>query len=89
MIEQAPGPLGSPQLPQGAGLSGRASSPPFPTANTESCFSSRVPSQEGHCGVSSDLITSVSKSLSQFRQRYSKIGMTHNDSTRAALRLKS
>lgn len=49
-IPQAPGPRGSPHEAQGPGSDGIDRSPPAPTANTESCFSSDVLAQLGHEG---------------------------------------
>src|SRR6266513_6358478 len=49
LIEQEPGPRGSPQLPQGPTV-GPGSNPrcPLPRLNTDSCFSSVVLLHEGH-----------------------------------------
>ncbi len=75
-IEQAPGPRGSPQLPQGPGIS-RAAALELPewAEKTESCFSSFSLLHEGHCGVSLEPRTSVSNLWSHFLQAYSKIGI--------------
>jgi hypothetical protein len=51
-IEHAPGPRGSPQLPQGAGDAfGRSEGEDVPTANVESSRSSSTLLHDGHVGV--------------------------------------
>jgi hypothetical protein len=54
-MEQAPGPRGSPHIPQGAaeGVAAREDDDaPFATAKTDSCFSSSALAQAGQLGVS-------------------------------------
>ena len=52
-MEQAPGPRGSPHIPQEAAAEGvaREDDEPFATANTDSCFSSSALAQAGQLGV--------------------------------------
>src|SRR5690242_13924912 len=75
--EQAPGPRGSPHMPQGpadatAGADWLGDG--APTANTESCFWSSALAHDGHAGVSPALVRN-SKRWPQERQAYSKSGM--------------
>jgi hypothetical protein len=74
-IEHAPGPRGSPQLPQ-APPSGVAplDAPLADTANTESCGSSFLLWHFGHSALSFPY-TSASNSCWHWLQMYSKIGM--------------
>ena len=74
-IEQAPGPRGSPQLPQGSGE--EAAAPFFVLAeNTEICCSNFWLSQDGHRGTSPlERKTSHSNRSSQSKQAYSNIGI--------------
>lgn len=78
-IEQAPGPRGSPQEPQGPGAS-RAAALELPewAEKTESCRSSLLLLHEGHWGVSPEPRTSVSNLWSHFLQAYSKIGIAQD-----------
>ena len=50
---QAPGPRGSPHIPQAPAADGAAlfAGPDVLTANTDSCFSSDVLAQAGHAGL--------------------------------------
>jgi hypothetical protein len=76
LMEQAPGPRGSPHAPQGdaaAVLSGDEA--PFATANTDSCFSSSALAQAGQLGDSRSRVR-YSKWWPQARQAYSNNGMT-------------
>lgn len=78
LIEQAPGPRGSPQVPQGPGAPMRIEGPPplvplVCAANTDSRFSSAVAWQAGHSGVSFPR-TSVSNVCAQALQAYSYSG---------------
>lgn len=55
LMLQAPGPRGSPHIPQGVGdalaSKGAADAPFDETAKTESCFSSESLAQAGQCGL--------------------------------------
>jgi len=70
---QAPGPPGFPQPAQGSG-SARPAGSCEEVANTESFLSSFSLWHEGHSGLSLAR-TSLSNSVPQLEQRYSKIGM--------------
>src|SRR5690348_9702402 len=72
-IEQAPGPRGSPQLPQGAGDEAKLFSE-LPTAKLDNCCSRFFPEQDGQRGESAPR-TTASKRRSQSLQIYSKIGI--------------
>jgi hypothetical protein len=75
-MEQAPGPRGSPHIPQGAaeGVAAREDDAPFATANTDSCFSSSALAQAGQLGVSRSRVRN-SKWWPQARHAYSNRGM--------------
>jgi hypothetical protein len=77
LIEQAPGPRGSPQLPQAVtGISFcEKPSPRLAAANTDNCFSNFLPLHEGH-SIAVEALTSSSKFFPQSLQTYSKIGIT-------------
>jgi hypothetical protein len=76
-MEQAPGPRGSPQLPQA--VTGNSlcenPSPGLTAANTDNCFSNLLPLHEGH-SIFVSCRTSNSKFFPQSLQTYSKIGIT-------------
>src|SRR5437762_1580399 len=74
-MEQAPGPRGSPQVPQDPAVRGGDPAPLPPTANTESWRARSSLRQEGHVGAVEPL-TRLSKRFRQFRQTYSKIGIS-------------
>jgi hypothetical protein len=75
-MEQAPGPRGSPHMPQGEAEGvAREDDEPFATANTDSCFSSSALAQAGQLGVSRSRVR-YSKWWPQARQAYSNRGMT-------------
>lgn len=74
-MAQAPGPRGSPQLPQGpAEGTGDALELFVATANTDNCGSSFLLWHEGHSAFS-DPYTSASNWRLHSLQTYSKIGM--------------
>jgi hypothetical protein len=75
-MEQAPGPRGSPHIPQGAadGVPGEDEGP-FATAKTDSCFSSSALSQAGQLAVSCPRVR-YSKWWPQARHAYSNRGMS-------------
>jgi hypothetical protein len=75
LIEQAPGPRGSPQDPQPPErASDGPADPPLPTAKTESSFCSFGLRHSGQRGLASPS-TNSSKRFSQSRQTYSYSGM--------------
>src|SRR5215467_6522270 len=73
-MEQAPGPRGSPQVPQGPTDSLGADPPLADTAKTESCGASFLLWHLGHPGFSAPK-TRASKRWLHPRQMYSKIGI--------------
>lgn len=74
----APGPRGSPQLPQGPGIASRAALLPLVlTAKVESIFWSFLLLHSGHAGVV-DLMTSSSNWWSHFLQWYSNNGIAES-----------
>src|SRR5215831_3087954 len=74
-IAHAPGPRGSPQVPQGPNDSLSAKLAPLPpTANTDNRRSSFVPWHEGHTGCCAPS-TMVSNCCSHSLHRYSKMGI--------------
>ena len=74
-MEQAPGPRGSPHIPQGeADGVAREDDEPFATANTDSCFSSSALAQAGQLAVSLSRVR-YSKRWPQARHAYSNRGM--------------
>ena len=74
-MEQAPGPRGSPHIPQGAADGAPSEDEePFATANTDSCFSSSALAQAGQLGASPSRVR-YSKWWPQARHAYSNSGM--------------
>ncbi len=74
-MEQAPGPRGSPHVPQGAADAVLSEDEgPFATANTDSCFSSSALAQAGQLGDSRSRVR-YSKWWPQARHAYSNNGM--------------
>lgn len=75
-MEQAPGPRGSPQVPQAPRPSALPGPRELPVTaeNVERSFSSFALRHEGHWGRSRPK-TRVSNSLSHSLQRYSKMGI--------------
>lgn len=73
-MEQAPGPRGSPHIPQGAadGVLGEDEGP-VATANPDSCFSSSALAQAGQLGASRSRVR-YSKWWPQARHAYSNKG---------------
>ena len=69
-MEQAPGPLGSPQEPHAPGPLDVAQSDEPPTPKAENCFSSLVALHEGQVGTV-DAFTNNSNRLRHSWQRYS------------------
>jgi hypothetical protein len=70
---QAPGPRGSPQLPQDIGPDALDACVELNlplTAKTDSCFSRSVPTHVGH-DAARDAVTMASNLASQSRQMYS------------------
>jgi len=53
LIEQDPGPRGSPHMPHApVGVADRSDDDPLAlTAKTDNCFSSSALAQRGHCGI--------------------------------------
>jgi len=73
-MEQAPGPRGSPQLPQAPGPLEPAQSDVAPTPNAENCLSSDVALHEGQAGAVEAWTNNSNRRLHS-RHTYSKIGM--------------
>jgi hypothetical protein len=78
LIEQEPGPRGSPQDPQGPTLAARCGGLAALTANTDNCFSMSALAQAGQAGVWPARVKN-SNWRPHAWHRYSKSGMPHCD----------
>jgi len=88
-IEQAPGPRGSPHIPQAPPVEAGIEDGPVdgpPTANTDSCFSSSTPAQAGQAGACPARVRN-SNLWPQPRQAYSNRGMAVIVPQKATVRL--